>query len=268
MPQRVTRPLRKPVRLKIKNPLHRSPQSRRKRTHRRPLPPPPTQSGRKTAVKAPEKTLEVQLWDAANKMRGAVPPTDYMHVCLGLVFLRYLSAAFSRKEAELKETPYAVMDDPEEYQADNVFWVPPEARWSTLQGFARSADVGKRLDDAMRAIERENEELKGVLPKIFGKADFSAQMLGGLIDHFTNLNLTGMSEDFDFLGRVYEFFLGEFSAMQGKAGGEQFTPRSMVTLMVEMIEPYRGAHLRLLPRHGRILRPVEPFRAGSLRALG
>jgi type I restriction enzyme M protein len=92
---------------------------------------------RKTTTKAaaPEKTLEAQLWDAANKMRGAVPPTDYMHVCLGLVFLRYLSAAFSRKEAELKETPYAVMDDPEEYQADNVFWVPLEARWGTLQGF-------------------------------------------------------------------------------------------------------------------------------------
>jgi len=207
--------------------------------------PPAPKAGLKKAERAaksaaPVKTLEVQLWDAANKMRGAVPPTDYMHVCLGLVFLRYLSAAFERKETELKETPFAVMDDPEEYQADNVFWVPREARWSTLQGFARSADVGKRLDDAMRAIERENEELKGVLPKIFGKADFSAQMLGGLIDHFTNLNLAGMADDFDFLGRVYEFFLGEFSAMQGKAGGEQFTPRSMVTLMVEMIEPYRG----------------------------
>ena len=202
----------------------------------------PPARGRKAAAKdaAPGKSLEVQLWDAADKMRGAVPPTDYMHVCLGLVFLRYLSAAFERKEAELLETPHAVMDDPEEYQADNVFWVPLEARWSYLQDHARSADIGKRLDDAMRAIERSNDELKGVLPKIFGKADFSAQMLGGLIDHFTNLNLTGLADDFDFLGRVYEFFLGEFSAMQGKAGGEQFTPRSMVRLMVELIEPYRG----------------------------
>jgi type I restriction enzyme M protein len=195
---------------------------------------------KKAATAAPAKTLEVQLWEAADKMRGAVPPTDYMHVCLGLVFLRYLSAAFERKEAELIATPYALKEDPEEYQADNVFWVPLDARWSYLQDYARSADIGKRLDDAMRSIENSNSELKGVLPKIFGKADFSPQMLGGLIDHFTNLNLTGMAEDFDFLGRVYEFFLGEFSAMQGKAGGEQFTPRSMVTLMVDMIEPYRG----------------------------
>ena len=154
-----------------------------------------------------------------------------MHVCLGLVFLRYLSSDFERKHAELLDTPHADAEDHEEYQADNVFWVPLEARWSTPQGYARSSDVGKRLDDAMRAIERENDELKGVLPKIFGKADFSPQMLGGLIDHFTNLNLTGMADDFDFLGRVYEFFLGEFSAMQGKAGGGQYTPRCMVTLM-------------------------------------
>ncbi len=195
---------------------------------------------KKSVSSAPVKTLEAQLWDAANKMRGAVPPTDYMHVCLGLVFLRYLSAAFERKHAELLETPHADPEDHEEYQADNVFWVPQEARWSTLQGFARSADVGKRLDDAMRAIERENDELKGVLPKIFGKSDFSAQVIGGLIDHFTNLNLSGSPEDFDLLGRVYEFFLGEFSAMQGKAGGEQYTPRSIVSLMVEMIEPFRG----------------------------
>jgi type I restriction enzyme M protein len=179
---------------------------------------------KKATAPAPAKTLEVQLWDAADKMRGAVPPTDYMHVCLGLVFLRYLSTAFERKHAELLDTPHADAEDHEEYQADNVFWVPLEARWGTLQGFARSSDVGKRLDDAMRAIERENDELKGVLPKIFGKADFSPQMLGGLIDHFTNLNLTGMADDFDFLGRVYEFFLGEFSAMQAKPAASNTRP--------------------------------------------
>ena len=192
------------------------------------------------AEKNAPKTLEAQLWDAANKMRGAVPPSDYMHVCLGLVFLRYLSAAFNRKHDELLGTPHADAEDREEYQAENVFWVPEEARWSTLQAHARAADIGKRLDDAMRAIEKDNESLKGVLPKIFGKTDFSSQMLGGLIDHFTNLNLTGAPEDFDLLGRVYEFFLGEFSAMQGKAGGEQYTPRCVVNLLVEMIEPFKG----------------------------
>ena len=192
------------------------------------------------AEKNATKTLEAQLWDAANKMRGAVPPSDYMHVCLGLVFLRYLSAAFDRKHAELLHTPHADAEDREEYQAENVFWVPEQARWSTLQAHARAADIGKRLDDAMRAIEKDNETLRGVLPKIFGKTDFSSQMLGGLIDHFTNLNLTGAPEDFDLLGRVYEFFLGEFSAMQGRTGGEQYTPRCVVTLLVEMIEPFKG----------------------------
>lgn len=216
---------------------------------------------KKSVTQAQGKTLEAQLWDAADKMRGAVPPTDYQHVCLGLVFLRYLSAAFARKHAELLETPHADAEDPEEpsgarqtaagspkgergganqYKAEFFLWVPEEARWSTLQSHARASDIGKRLDDAMRAIERDNDTLKGVLPKIFGKADFSAQMLGGLIDHFTNLNLTGAPEDFDLLGRVYEFFLGEFSSMQGKAGGKQYTPRSIVTLMVEMIEPFKG----------------------------
>ncbi|MEI6178125.1 MAG: N-6 DNA methylase [Verrucomicrobiota bacterium] len=118
--------------------------------------------------------------------------------------------------------------------------MPEESRWSTLKAHARSPDIGKRVDAAMRAIERDNDDLKGVLPKIFGRADFSAQMLGGLIDQFTNLNLTGAPEDFDLLGRVYEFFLGEFAVMQGRAGGEQYTPRSMVTVLVEFLRPYRG----------------------------
>ena len=108
---------------------------------------------KKAAAPAPAKTLEVQLWDAADKMRGAVPQTDYMHVCLGLVFLRYLSSDFERKHAELLDTPHADAEDHEEYQADNVFWVPLEARWSTPQGYARTSDVGKRLDDAIRTIE-------------------------------------------------------------------------------------------------------------------
>ena len=195
---------------------------------------------RKAAAPAPTRTLEAQLWAAADQMRGAVPPTDYMHVSLGLVFLRYLSAAFESKHAELLGTPHADAEDPEEYHAGNVFWVPPEARWSTLAAKARSADIGTLIDAAMRALEASNDALRGVLPKIYGKPDFSPAMLGGLIDHFTNLNLTGAPSDFDLLGRVYEFFLGEFSAMQGRAGGEQYTPRGIVATLVEMIEPLHG----------------------------
>ena len=195
---------------------------------------------RKAEAPAPTKTLEAQLWAAADQMRGAVPPTDYMHVSLGLVFLRYLSVAFEAKHTELLNTAHADAEDPEEYHAENVFWVPVQSRWSTLAANARSADIGRRIDDAMRSLEADNDALRGVLPKIFGKPDFSSAMLGGLIDHFTNLNLTGAPSDFDLLGRVYEFFLGEFSAMQGKAGGEQYTPRDIVATLVEMIEPLHG----------------------------
>lgn len=186
------------------------------------------------------KSFEAQLWEGANGMRGSVPPTDYMHVSLGLVFLRYLSIAFEKKREELVQTEFAVDEDPEEYQADNVFWVPPEARWSVLAENARSPNIGKILDNAMRALERDNEDLKGVLPKIFARSDFSPTVLGKLIDLFTNLNFEGKEDGFDLLGRVYEFFLGKFSAMQGKAGGEQYTPRCVVTLLVEMIETLSG----------------------------
>lgn len=186
------------------------------------------------------RTLEAQLWDAANKMRGSVPPTDYMHVCLGMVFLRYLSVAFEAKQKALKAEG-GDAEDRDEYAASNVFWVPAEARWSRLAAQARSPEIGKHLDDAMRAIERDNEGLKGVLPKIYGKQDFSAHMLGELVDLFTNLNLSSTANgDFDVLGRVYEFFLGEFSSMQGKTGGEFYTPRSIVNTLVEMIEPVKG----------------------------
>ena len=120
---------------------------------------------RKAEAPAPTKTLEAQLWAAADQMRGAVPPTDYMHVSLGLVFLRYLSAPFEAKHTELLNTPYADPEDPEDYQADSVFWVPPQSRWSTLAANARSADIGQRIDDAMRGLEANNDGLRGVLPQ-------------------------------------------------------------------------------------------------------
>jgi type I restriction enzyme M protein len=196
----------------------------------------PPRSKDKPAKEAPARSLEAQLWDAANGMRGAVSPSDYMHVALGLVFLRYLSIAFETMKMTLCETPHADTEDADEYQ----FWVPPEARWSRIADAARSPDIGKQLDDAMRALERDNEDLKGILPKIYGSQYFSPMMLGKLIDIFTNLNLKGKQEDFDLLGRVYEFFLGEFSALQGKGGGEQYTPRCVVSTLVEMIEPLQG----------------------------
>jgi type I restriction enzyme M protein len=184
----------------------------------------------------PVRSLEAQLWDAANRMRGNVPPADYMHVALGLVFLRYVSATFEARHADLQNEPHADPEDPDEYQ----FWVPQQSRWSALSAAARSPDIGKRIDDAMRALEASNEDLKGTLFKNYAKEDFSQNMLGSLLDTFSNLNLQGKQDDFDLLGRVYEFFLGKFSAMQGKTGGEQYTPRCVVATLVEMIEPLRG----------------------------
>lgn len=196
----------------------------------------PPRSQNKTAKEPAPRSLEAQLWDAANSMRGSVPPSDYMHVALGLVFLRYLSIAFETMKMTLCEMPHADSEDRDEYQ----FWVPPEARWSRISDAARSPDIGKQLDDAMRALERDNEDLRGILPKIYGSQYFSPMMLGKLIDIFTNLNIRGKKEDFDLLGRVYEFFLGEFSALQGKGGGEKYTPRCVVSMLVEMIEPLHG----------------------------
>lgn len=191
----------------------------------------------------PGDKLEATLFKAADKMRGAVDPSEYKHVALGLVFLRYLSAAFETKRAELAADPEADPEDPEEYIAHGVFWVPEEARWSELQRNARQPDIGLRIDNAMRAIENEkkNSSLKGVLPKGFAAPHFTKEMLGGLIDLFTNeLRLTGARSDFDLLGRVYEYFLGKFAGAEGKSGGEFYTPGSVVGLGVEMIEPTQG----------------------------
>ena len=193
--------------------------------------------------KANDDNLEAILFKAADKMRGAVDPGEYKYVALGLIFLRYLSAAFETKRTQLTDDPEADQDDPEEYIAQGVFWVPEEARWSELQKNAPQPDIGLRIDNAMRAIENEakNKTLKGVLPKVFAGPQLTREMLAGLINLFTNeLRLTGARADFDILGRVYEYFLGKFAGAEGKSGGEFYTPGSIVGLSVEMIEPTQG----------------------------
>lgn len=199
---------------------------------------------KKSVTQAQGKTLEAQLWDAADKMRGAVPPTDYQHVCLGLVFLRYLSAAFARKHAELLETPHADAEDPEEYQSDNVFWVPEEARWSTLQSHARASDIGKRLDDAMRAIKRDNDTIKGVLSKNYACLCLDNRRLGELIDVIATIEPAAASGG-DLLGRVYDWSGATQTAAcspQGeRVGVHQFYTQScVVRCLVEMLATYKG----------------------------
>lgn len=184
-----------------------------------------------------------ELFKAADKLRGNLEPSEYKHVALGLIFLKYISDAFEGLYDKLKADEYADEEDPEEYIAENVFWVPPEARWSHLQANAKRPEIGKLIDDAMEAIERapSNEGLKGVLPKNYARPTLNKTMLGELIDLFSNIGMHDSSDKAkDLLGRVYEYFLSGFASSEGKRGGEFFTPRSVVRTLVEMLEPYKG----------------------------
>ena len=185
--------------------------------------------------------FEAQLWAAADKLRGNMEPSDYKHVALGLIFLKYISDAFEAKRAELLEDNLADAEDSEEYLAENVFWVPKEARWSHLQAKAKMTTIGKYIDNAMLAIESKNASLKGVLPKEYARPALNKVMLGELIDLVSGIGMAEESDrSRDILGRVYEYFLGSFAGSEGKRGGEFYTPRSVVRLLVEMLEPYKG----------------------------
>lgn len=185
--------------------------------------------------------FEDKMWAAADKMRGSMDASEYKHIALGLIFLKYISDAFEAKHAELEADDHSDAEDADEYLAENIFWVPPEARWTKLKQSARLADIGVKVDDAMRAIESANDTLKGVLPKDYARPSLNKQMLGELIDLISGI---GMAEpdarSKDVLGRVYEYFLGKFASAEGKGGGEFYTPRSVVGVLVEMLEPFKG----------------------------
>ena len=185
--------------------------------------------------------FEAELFKAADKLRGNMEPSDYKHVALGLIFLKHISDSFEAKRAELLADYPEDAEDPDAYAADNTFWVPKEARWSHLQASAKQPGISKLIDEAMITIEKRNESLKGVLPKDYARPALNAVMLGELIDLISGIALgqeRGQSRDV--LGRVYEYFLGQFAGSEGKRGGEFYTPRSVVRTMVEMLEPYKG----------------------------
>ncbi|MBT2131006.1 type I restriction-modification system subunit M [Aliiroseovarius lamellibrachiae] len=185
-------------------------------------------------------SIETTLFAAADKMWGNMDPGEYKHVALGLIFLRYVSESFQRLHDTLSEDQYSDAEDRDEYLAENIFWVPEKARWSFLAKNSKSPEIGVMLDDAMRAIEADNESLKGALPKVYGKESMDRGMLSGLMDLFTNFKLAGNDEDFDLIGRVYEYFIGEFASAEGKRGGEFYTPKPVVDTLIEMIEPTKG----------------------------
>lgn len=182
--------------------------------------------------------IESKLWQAADKLRGNISSSEYKYVVLGLIFLKYISDAFDVQYKKAESEGF----DPEDrdfYLADNVFWVPKEARWEHLVANAKQPTIGVLIDDAMDAVERDNPTLKGVLPKNYGREALDKRRLGELIDLFTNVAFKADNSK-DLLGQVYEYFMGMFADSEGKHGGEFYTPRSIVKLLVEMLEPYNG----------------------------
>jgi type I restriction enzyme M protein len=186
---------------------------------------------------------EAELWQMADALRGSMDAAEYKHVVLGLIFLKYISDAFEEQHAKLEaEKPQgADPEDPDEYRALNIFWVPPEARWWHLKAQAKQPTIGQLVDDAMTGIERDNASLKGVLPKDYARPALDKQRLGQIIDLIANIKVgDSESRSKDVLGQVYQYFLKQFALAEGRKGGEFWTPQSVVQLLVEMIEPYKG----------------------------
>ena len=185
--------------------------------------------------------FEERLWTAADKLRGTMDASEYKHVVLGLIFLKYISDTFEEVHQRLQQEEYADPEDRDEYAAENVFWVPKDARWEKLKTNAKSPEIGILIDNAMKAIEEDNPRLKGVLSKDYARPSLDKTRVGQLIDLISTIGLgDAESRSKDILGRVYEYFPGKFASSEGKGGGEFYTPQGVVRLLVEMLEPFHG----------------------------
>lgn len=184
--------------------------------------------------------FEKELWAAAEAMRNHVSSSEYRKVVIGLIFLKYVSDAFEFRYQELIAEGYGDEEDRDAYMEVNVFFVPENARWKDIAAKAYTPEIGIVLDNAMRAIERENKSLKNVLPIIYSNPDLDKRVLGNVVDIFTNINMHDKNEEKDLLGRAYEYFIEQFAAQEGKGGGEFYTPTSIVKTIVEILKPYKG----------------------------
>ncbi len=188
--------------------------------------------------------FEAKLWQAADKLRSNMDAAEYKHVVLGLIFLKYISDSFGEHHQVLIKDPMANPEDKDEYTAANIFWVPSQARWSFLQGKAHTTEIGKLIDEAMDAIEKDNKRLKNILPKNYARPDLDKAKLGELIDLIGTIGLGDKeNRSKDILGRVYEYFLSEFASAEGKQGGQFYTPRCIVQLLVSMLAPLPGKRI-------------------------
>ena len=204
---------------------------------------PQADRGAHTGTSGATTGYEAELWRMADALRGSMDAAEYKHVVLGIIFLKYISDAFEERHTllESEREQGADPEDPDEYRAENIFWVPPEARWTHLKAQAKQPTIGQLVDDAMTGIERDNPALKDVLPKDYARAALDKQRLGQIIDLISNIRVgDAEARSKDVLGRVYEYFLSQFASAEGKKGGEFYTPRCIVKLLVEMLEPFSG----------------------------
>ena len=204
---------------------------------------PQAEHGANTGTSGATTGYEAELWQMADTLRGSMDAAEYKHVVLGIIFLKYISDAFEERHVllESEREQGADPEDPDEYRAENIFWVPSEARWTHLKAQAKQPTIGQLVDDAMTGIERDNPALKDVLPKDYARAALDKQRLGQIIDLISNIRVgDAEARSKDVLGRVYEYFLSQFASAEGKKGGEFYTPRCIVKLLVQMLEPYQG----------------------------
>ena len=204
---------------------------------------PQAEHGANTGTSGATTGYEADLWRMADTLRGSIDAAEYKHIVLGLIFLKYISDSFEERYTLLESERKQGTDpeDPDEYRAENIFWVPPEARWTHLKVQARQPTIGQLVDEAMAGIERDNPALKDVLPKDYARAVLDKQRLGQIIDLISNIRVgDAEARSKDVLGRVYEYFLSQFASAEGKKGGEFYTPRCIVKLLVEMLEPFSG----------------------------
>ena len=184
--------------------------------------------------------FEKEIWEAANELRGSMDAGEYKHVVLGLIFLKYLSDKFEERYNELKAEGFGDEEDKDEYTAEGIFFVPPEARWNVIAKKAHDPDNGKTIDEAMIAIEKNNDSLKDILPKNFSNPDFDKKKLGAVIDLFTNIRMSSHGDKQDILGRTYEYCLSMFAEAEGRNAGEFYTPACVVKTLVSVLKPYDG----------------------------
>ena len=184
--------------------------------------------------------FEKQIWDAACVLRGNIDASEYKSVVLGLIFLKYISDRFEAKYNELVAEGDGFEEDKDEYTAENIFFVPENARWSAIAAAAHTPEIGAIIDEAMCSIEKENKRLKDILPKNFARPELDKRRLGDVVDLFTNIQMVEHGNSKDILGRTYEYCLSKFAEKEGKLAGEFYTPACVVKTLVEILQPYNG----------------------------